>query len=228
MVGFAIYYDGRPGHSNICELTQCHVDCIPATVDAVDIYEVSYVKSLQQRIAELEARWESQNPEATLNFMVDEEQQQPSYFATDDLQPVDPMHWQYSFYPPTTRPHHPFEQFLDSSGIGLITTHNSADVIGPLEDAITPHDQESFGLEPAVENLHKNVQSLQQLSISNLDTARFLHTYFDLIHPRYPFLDVGECGNAYLYYKRILVVTDEVQVSWYSFLLTLVGVPKQL
>ncbi|KEF53943.1 uncharacterized protein A1O9_09738 [Exophiala aquamarina CBS 119918] len=213
------------GHSSVYGLIRGRVDCIPATVDAVDIYEVSYVKSLQQRVAELEARFESQNPEVTPTFIVEGEQQQSSYFIGDDLQPMDPMHWQCSFYPPTNQPPRPrdvFEQpFLDSSGIDLLAAHNSADVIGPLEDSIPPHDQDCFGLDPAIQTLHKNVQTLQQLSISNLDAARFLHTYFDLIHPRYPFLDVDECGNAYLYYKGMLVVTDEMQVSWYSFLLTL-------
>lgn len=187
------------------------------------------MKSLQQRVAELEARWEPQNPEAAPSFVVDGGQQQSPYFMVDDMQPMDPMHWQCSFYPPTaqpSRPHNAFEQFFDSSNIGIHTTHSSADVIEPLGEAIAAHDQESFGLEPAPDHLRKNALPLQQLPISNHATARFLYTYFDLIHQRYPFLDVEECGNAYLYYKRILVVTDEVQVSWYSFLLTLVGAPQ--
>jgi hypothetical protein len=196
-------------------------------VDTVDVYEVSYVKSLEQRVAELETRLESQHPEDTPSFTVDGAQQL-SNFAADDLQPMDPMHWQYSFCPPVanhTGTHNLFgPSFFDSSGINPIPAHASVDSVGTLEAAISGHDHELFALEPAMESSHKNDQPLQRLSISHIDTARFLYTYFDLIHPRYPFLDVDECSSAYLYYKRMLVVTDEVQASWYSFLLTLVSI----
>lgn len=193
----------------------------------MDIYDVSYVKSLEQRVAELETRLESQHSKDTPGFTV-EGAQQLSNFIVDDLQPMDPMHWQYSFCPPViTQPgtHSLFDHsFLDPGGFNSLPAHVSVDTVGTLEAAISGHDQEFFALEPAMESSHKNDQSSQRLSISHIDAARFLYTYFNLIHPRYPFLDVDECSNAYLYYKRMLVVTDEVQASWYSFLLTLVSV----
>lgn len=193
----------------------------------MDLYEVSYVKSLELRLAEMETRLQSQDtPGLTQGFPVAGVQQSYNSLA-DEMPPIDPMHWQYSFYSSTTYPPEiqtPLEHsFLDSTGINPHSSHVSA-YSGATPNATIPtHDSDFFVLDPVAESSHKNDRPLQGLSISQAETAGFLHAYFERIHPRYPFLDINECSSAYMYYKQMSTVADGVQASWYSFLLTTVS-----
>lgn len=49
----------------------------------------------------------------------------------------------------------------------------------------------------------------------------FFQTYFEVIHPRYPFLDPEECSAAYLKWKMDEIATGDDQ-SWPTRLLKLV------
>ncbi|KAJ4324080.1 hypothetical protein N0V84_004046 [Fusarium piperis] len=57
--------------------------------------------------------------------------------------------------------------------------------------------------------------------VSVREAASFFQTYFEIIHPRYPFLDVEECSTAYLKWK-----TGEIETcndkDWSMCLLKLV------
>ena len=58
-------------------------------------------------------------------------------------------------------------------------------------------------------------------AISSDDAASFFVTYFDMIHRRYPFLDVGECSDAYLKYKAGVILT-----GWPDFMINMVRTPS--
>lgn len=188
---------------------------------------MSYVKSLEQRVAELESRLGSQEPSTVENSFPVDGTQRWSHSLADDLQPMDPMHWQYSFYssmanPPD--PHNAFEHLLvDPNAIHSLSTRVSVNSGLADKTPVSTHDHDFFALEPVAESSHKNDEPLPGLPIPCAEIASFLHAYFELIHPRYPFLDIDECANAYLKHKQTLSVTDEVQASWYSFLLTTVS-----
>jgi hypothetical protein len=61
--------------------------------------------------------------------------------------------------------------------------------------------------------------TLSEVSIN--EGATFFQTYFEVIHPRYPFLDVEECSRAYLEWKTGVISIVHVS-GWSSYLVKMV------
>jgi hypothetical protein len=72
---------------------------------------------------------------------------------------------------------------------------------------------------------HSITQStaITMAGISTSEGASFFQTYFEIVHPRYPFLDVEECSGAYLKWKAGEIATCNDN-GWSVCLLKLVRI----
>ena len=78
-------------------------------------------------------------------------------------------------------------------------------------------------LQPDLQGTRSELTIPPSTAISNDDAASFFLTYFDMIHRRYPFLDVGECSDAYLKYKAGVPL-----IGWPEFMINMVRTPSTL
>lgn len=200
--------------------------CVPAARDAMGVYPVRYISSLETQVAELQGqRKEREQPHSqSLSDTIG-----PSLStATGPLQPGFPS--LSLLASPSTIP---MEDISLSPTPGL---HGA-----PNDDSFMPdfnflgHLQTSIvGQSPSISPpaaLALNVVGTPELnspsrpkpiSLSVVDAASHFLTYVEIIHPRYPFLEVEDCSLAYLAWRDSQEQAQGAQNSWHLFLATMV------
>ncbi|KAH7121517.1 hypothetical protein EDB81DRAFT_952249 [Dactylonectria macrodidyma] len=178
-------------------------ECIPASHEPTDTYSVSYVKNLEQQVADLQGRISELDSSLVRNARVD---------VCPDLQSfTDPANMLY--LPPMSSENLAFDfQSYQDENLFSITQP-------PPTRATNPVDPESYSADTTHPLDTSADASMTDISVH--EGASFFQTYFEIIHPRYPFLDVEECSTAYLKWK-----TGEINScngkSWSLCLLNLI------
>jgi hypothetical protein len=206
----------------------------------VETYLVSYVKSLEQYIADLESSLHRQVPGSASDHLFGASLDAPpsSSFQQldaefnigmfqDAVEATDPTIVSYlpPLYPKDTAYDHAMAELQQSENLFSITEnpvhplpHTTTGIVtstsAPVSVPVPAHDGNAF--EPSAAPTAPAVSS-----VSVPEGASFFQTYFELVHPRYPFLDVEECSQAYLAWRN-----GEIFVShgsgWSSYLVKMV------
>ncbi|KAH7121800.1 hypothetical protein B0J13DRAFT_628936 [Dactylonectria estremocensis] len=186
----------RPGClSELHVCTYCH--------EPTDTYSVSYVKNLEQQVAGLQARLSEPTGPLVQHARAD---------VYPDLQSfTDPANALY--LPPISSENTDFD-FLSYQDESLFSIAQPPPT--QVTDQVDPGSysaDDTHSLDPSADAI--------MTDISVREGASFFQTYFEIIHPRYPFLDVEECSTAYLKWKtgEIHTCTDK---SWPLCLLKLI------
>ncbi|CAH0055891.1 unnamed protein product [Clonostachys solani] len=173
------------------------LECVPASHEPTDTYTVSYVEDLEQQVASFHARLHQQSFETTAQV-----HKGPGTVLTQNTEPNiytelqdfnDPLN---TFYLPPIHSHE--------------NTAFTFDFSYPDENLFSIAQQPATQLNNTVDPRSYTVDTSQSLEasvdatiadVSVREGASFFQTYFEIIHPRYPFLDVEECSTAYLNWK---------------------------
>ncbi|KAF4442023.1 hypothetical protein FALBO_17305 [Fusarium albosuccineum] len=178
-------------------------ECIPASHDPTDTYSVSYVKGLEQQVADLQGRLSEMTGPLVRNARPD---------VCPDLQSVtDPANPLY--LPPISSENTAFD-FLSYQDENLFSITQP-----PPRQVTNPVDHGSYSADTA--HCLDPSADASMTDISAREGASFFQTYFEIIHPRYPFLDVDECSTAYLKWKTGEINTCNDK-SWSLCLLKLI------
>jgi hypothetical protein len=199
-------------------------DCVPATQEAMKMYPIAYIKSLEENAAQLKQRLNQQVTGAAFDQFYTAQPQSSENLVFDMLpnfQVTDDAHQSQSLYLP------PINMTDDYPCI-----RNSPQEMSDLFPNSEPqlHHQSNMdrgplaafvGSPPTQEKLYRFLaESPIDTSVSTI--ASSFQTYFKVIHPRYPFLDVEDCSNAYLEWKANLVLPRSRTNGWPAFLVKMV------
>ncbi|KAJ4209702.1 hypothetical protein NW759_013347 [Fusarium solani] len=172
-------------------------ECVPASHESTDTYSVSYVKDLEQQVANFQARLSQQTSETTAQVhagsgaLLTRNTQANIYAEFQGF--TDPLNALY--LPP-----------IHSPGNTALTLDFSYQDENLFSIAQQPATQLSNSVDPGsytADTPHPLDVSADatMADVSVREGASFFQTYFEIIHPRYPFLDVEECSTAYLKWK---------------------------
>jgi hypothetical protein len=166
----------------------------------MDMYSVSYVKDLEQQVADLQGNRDQQTSELTIQDHL--ESCNPSLRTAQmnifqDVQGFpDPMDLSYL----------PSVSSLGDAAFDFDFSHTDENLFSisqlpPIQRTpVTSTTEGASQSTGAAQTLNQSAAAtMVEISIS--DGASFFQTYFEMIHPRYPFLDVEECSGAYLKWK---------------------------
>lgn len=190
------------------------------------------MRSLERRVADLENK-ENQPPLTIMQRLPNgtdnsETDLLPSSTSHITHPAIDPIHWQLSFFPPVANT---FASHQDATQLSLTSSdmNHSAAIprVPPIRLETYSPSTEPFLFDPISEDGHPSssyTSSFQpsQIFISIPDAARYFQLYFDIVHARYPFLDVEECSKAYIHFSGNGKPNDQLEAIWYSFLTTMV------
>lgn len=201
-------------------------------------YPVEYIRSLESHVADLETKLQ-QHPvppdPATFHTLDDSSYQfarSPVNFSFLDtnfsqtlLAPLPPQQNPYQHPHPATNVDNMASSFPSYSNLDP-----NFMVTFPLQSPINSQDLNRNAISPNALDLHAGLGPAQHapppsaadIAISAGDAASYFLAYFDVIHSRYPFLNVPDCSRAYLNWKHRVRIPGDFQTSWYSFLATLV------
>ncbi|KAH6972961.1 hypothetical protein BKA56DRAFT_620329 [Ilyonectria sp. MPI-CAGE-AT-0026] len=188
----------------VCQnCASAQAECIPASHDPTGTYSVSYVKDLEQQVADLQGRLSEVTDPLVRNAQADVG---PDLQSFTDL--ADPL-----YLPPISSENTTFD-FLSYQDENLfsITQPPPTQMTNPVDPGSYSADA-TYSLDPSAD--------ASMADISACEGASFFQTYFEIIHPRYPFLDVEECSTAYLKWKTGEINTCHDK-SWSLCLLKLI------
>lgn len=200
---------------------------------------MAYVTSLEQHVAELEVSLQQQISRSTSGRLFGASHPLPApcstspqidvtQFSTTMFQDAsgstDPMI--LSYLPPLYSGDTIYDQTLaelqQQESLFSITQQNP--IHHARQTPISPIAVASVASAPIAATLDffSTPAAASTSSVSIPEGASFFQTYFEVIHPRYPFLDVEECSRAYLDWK-----TGKVDLSgssgWSSYLVKMVS-----
>ncbi|CAG9993113.1 unnamed protein product [Clonostachys byssicola] len=168
-----------------------------ATNEPTDTYSVSYVEDLEQQVANLHARLPEQTSETTAQVhtgpgtLLAPNTQANIYAEVQGFN--DPIN---AFYLPPIHSHgntdFPFDFSYPDENLFSIVQEPTTQVNNTVEPR-------SYELDTS-QSIDASADAAMA-DVSVREGASFFQTYFETIHPRYPFLDVEECSTAYLKWK---------------------------
>ncbi|KAL5593041.1 hypothetical protein FOBRF1_012143 [Fusarium oxysporum] len=186
-----------------------HAECLPASHEPTGMYPVSYVQGLEQRVAGLQGRLDQQ----TAKSMTQENPESGSNLAPN---------LQANIHPDLQS----FTGHLDAFYMPSVPSQgNSFDLLTYQADNLF-----SISQQPSANEANYSTDTMRSLDpsmaavvtdISVREGASFFQTYFKIIHPRYPFLDVEECSTAYIKWKAGEIATCGNN-AWSTCLLKLI------
>lgn len=197
------------------------------------MYPVEYVKSLEQHVANLETKLgqysgnDGFGPISGIEFDSHLMSTASIDAATAPLPMTEPLQVQ-----PVSAldPSQPNANAAPGMPDGL-----DPDLMGGWPLSFSPMQQDIFHntafLEPLMVNAESatfksSPTSISKVSITTADAANYFQIYFEVIHPRYPFLMVEDCVQAYSRWKLDGFVTDDFQSLWFSFITTMVRIGR--
>lgn len=184
------------------------------------MYSVSYVKDLEQQVADLQGNRDQQTFASTSRDHL--ESCNPSLRTAQmnvfqDVQGVlEPMNLAYL----------PSVSSLGDVAVDFDFLHadeNLFSISQPPPIQRTPVTSTTEGASQpggAAQTLNRSV-AVTMAGISINEGASFFQTYFEILHPRYPFLDVEECSGAYLKWKTSEIASCDDK-GWSTSLLNLI------
>ncbi|EMT74627.1 hypothetical protein FOC4_g10000754 [Fusarium odoratissimum] len=183
--------------------------CLPASHESTGMYPVSYVQGLEQRVAGLQGRLDQQ----TAKSMTQENPESGSNLAPNLQANIHPDLQSFTghldaFYMPS----------VPSQGNSFDLLTYQADNLFSISQQ-PPADEANYSTD-AMRSLDPSMAAVVT-NISVREGASFFQTYFEIIHPRYPFLDVEECSTAYIKWKAGEIATCGNN-AWSTCLLKLV------
>ncbi|KAH7241278.1 hypothetical protein BKA59DRAFT_400639 [Fusarium tricinctum] len=188
-------------------------DCIPASQNRTDTYSVSYVNGLEQQVAGLLGRVSQHSSGSTVPGQPNSDgplaqNTQPNDY-TESPSFIDSLEGLYT--PAVSALGNTSFDFLSYQDENLfsITQQTSSHFDNPADSVGYSGDT----------MIHSAGAEIADITVS--EGASFFQTYFEVIHPRYPFLDPEECSAAYLKWKMDEIATGGDQV-WPTRLLKLV------
>uniref|UniRef100_A0A8H7NGY3 Zn(2)-C6 fungal-type domain-containing protein n=1 Tax=Bionectria ochroleuca TaxID=29856 RepID=A0A8H7NGY3_BIOOC len=189
--------DGQDQDGACRNCKSAKAECVPATHGPTDTYSVSYVEDLEQQVASFHARLPQQTSETAAQVHTG---------AGTLLAP----NTQSNIYAEVQGFNDPINAFY------LPPIHSRENTAFPFDFSYPDENLFSIAQEPTiqvnntVEPGSYTIDASQSLAasgdaamadVSVREGASFFQTYFETIHPRYPFLDVEECSTAYLKWK---------------------------
>ncbi|KAK7219711.1 hypothetical protein V2G26_007714 [Clonostachys chloroleuca] len=187
-------------------------ECVPATYEPTDTYSVSYVEDLEQQVANFHARLPQQTSETTAQVhtgpgtLLSRNTQENIYAEVQGFN--DPIN---AFCLPPIHSHEntafPFDFSYPDENLFSIVQEPTTQVINTVEP------RSYYTVDPSAD--------AAMADVSVREGASFFQTYFETIHPRYPFLDVEECSTAYLKWKTGEMKTCS-NIDWPMCLLKLI------
>jgi hypothetical protein len=157
------------------------------------MYSVAYVKDLEQQVAGLQGK----SPESTSQVHLESSNPSPGLAEGDIFQEVpvlaDPMILSYL---PSNSP-------LTAPGINVDFSLADDTLFSVSQPHLMQRAQDMSATQGSTP-LSGGMQPLNRTNMADIsigDGASFFQTYFEMIHPRYPFLDVEECSGAYMIWK---------------------------
>ncbi|KIV89630.1 hypothetical protein PV10_07016 [Exophiala mesophila] len=204
-----------------------NIECIPASHEPMGMYSVSYVRSLESQLS----NFQDHPGEPISNQIVNQpHSDSPSRQILE--QPINHNVLNHGGLAPQDAP----EQLGMTYLAPLYTPNNmlyDLDLLQQEENLfsishIPPVSHRDTTTSPvAASDTTVPVQSLSQATaptvaeVSINEGACFFQTYFETVHPRYPFLDVEECSRAYQDWK-----TGDIFISsgsaWSSYLVKMI------
>ncbi|KAM6521736.1 hypothetical protein FALCPG4_011442 [Fusarium falciforme] len=193
------------------------LECVPASHEPTDTYSVSYVKDLEQQIANFQARLSQQTSETTAQVHtgsggpLTRNTQENVYTELQGF--TDPLN---QFYLPP----------IHSPGNTAFTFDFSYQDENLFSIAQQPATQLNNSVDPGscTTDISHSLGASADATMADVpvrEGASFFQTYFEIIHPRYPFLDVAECSTAYLKWKTGEIATCNDK-GWSMCLLKLI------
>lgn len=173
------------------------------------MYPVSYVQGLEQRVAGLQGRLDQQSAKS----MTQELPESGSPLAPNLQTNIHPDLQGFTghldaFYMPS----------VPSQGNSFDLSTFQADNLFSISQQ-PPADEVNYSTD-TTRSLDPSIAAVVT-DISVREGASFFQTYFEIIHPRYPFLDVEECSTAYIKWKAGEIATCGNN-AWSTCLLKLV------
>uniref|UniRef100_A0A0D2YER4 Transcription factor domain-containing protein n=1 Tax=Fusarium oxysporum (strain Fo5176) TaxID=660025 RepID=A0A0D2YER4_FUSOF len=183
--------------------------CLPASHEPTGMYPVSYVQGLEQRVAGLQGRLDQQSAKS----MTQELPESGSPLAPNLQTNIHPDLQGFTghldaFYMPS----------VPSQGNSFDLSTFQADNLFSISQQ-PPADEANYSTD-TTRSLDPSMAAVVT-DISVREGASFFQTYFEIIHPRYPFLDVEECSTAYIKWKAGEIATCGNN-AWSTCLLKLV------
>ncbi|CAJ0550055.1 Ff.00g099850.m01.CDS01 [Fusarium sp. VM40] len=188
-------------------------ECIPANQNRTDTYSVSYVNGLEEQVAGLLGRVSQHSSDSTI----------PGHPISDgnlahNTQPNEYTESQ-SFINSLEGLHTPAVSALGNTGFDFLSYQDEnlfSITQQPSSHIDNPADLVSYSGDPMNPSAGATAAD-----IVVCEGASFFQTYFEVIHPRYPFLDIEECSAAYLKWK-MGEMADGDDKAWPTRLLKLI------
>ncbi|KAF2014675.1 hypothetical protein BU24DRAFT_493228 [Aaosphaeria arxii CBS 175.79] len=182
--------DGRRPACENC--ASANAECIPAAQEPMGFYPSRYVQSLEEHIANLERGAEDE-----------------ARTAGSPLQQLVPT-------------------IASFSGDGFVQDltmqpNAPAPIESNINDLYSILDEDLRGMPDyanASSNATDSTPAFMDLDVPVRSGAGYFQAYFELIHPRYPFLDVEECSKAYQQWKAGFVPSQND--IWSKFLVKMI------
>lgn len=185
------------------------MECTPVEPASYQSYPIGYVQALENHAAMLEQTLNGQFPGSSNDHLSSSnpqpEARQSSFAASDPRDVIPPNYIVHlgaspevdrSWWHPSQSQQPEGNQITSLGSTGL--NHSS-----PPDFAALP--AQTFSAAPAVESnplLEKPVVRADGIDeIPTATAASFFRTYFQYIHPQYPFLDIQTCGEWYTEWK---------------------------
>jgi hypothetical protein len=194
------------------EFSNCQVAgvlCVPVESASYQSYPIGYVQALENHAAMLEQTLSRQFPGSTndhLNSVRPQLEVRPSSFAASSSRDAFPPNFGFhpdsspeierSWWQPPQLPNAVGDQVIAFGSTGL--NHPS-----PPDFAALPAQALSvtsfLGPSPVLRESVMRVEGVDEIPTAT--AASFFRTYFQYIHPQYPFLDIETCGEWYTEWK---------------------------
>ncbi|KAJ0154344.1 Uncharacterized protein HZ326_3265 [Fusarium oxysporum f. sp. albedinis] len=186
-----------------------HAECLPASHEPTGMYPVSYVQGLEQRVAGLQGRLDQQ----TAKSMSQENPESGSPLAPNLQTNIHPDLQSFTGHLDAF-----YMQSVPSQGYSFDLLTYQADNLFSISQQ-PPADEANYSID-TTRSLDPSMAAVVT-DISVREGASFFQTYFEIIHPRYPFLDVEECSTAYIKWKAGEIATCGNN-TWSTCLLKLI------
>ncbi|KAK6381252.1 hypothetical protein LTS17_004309 [Exophiala oligosperma] len=209
------------------ELLSPPPECVPATREAMDLYSVDYVRSLEHRLADMEGRPHHQMPTHGLQPLpvppMVTPQNKPGDVQVNVAPSIDTTQPQQQiFQPPINEldPQPAFSQaFAEPDYISSTPLQGAADYTENAGNTLASGDIDfTFTLTPP----RTVPRQPDDVPVSTSDAASYFFVYFEVIHSRYPFLRIQDCSSAYLDWKEHRQLPGSFQSTWHLFLVTMI------
>ncbi|KAF6824118.1 hypothetical protein CMUS01_10388 [Colletotrichum musicola] len=210
--------EGPPNCQNCASANE---ECIPAERERMALYSVHYIESLEARASDLQHGATLAAGGMTLDQPVDAPSRHlgdPTITHTNGVSnpPSGADQLEMTFMAPIDNSNNiiygldilqPDENLFSVSGVTNHDTH--VDSVAPSDPAMPTH---ILGMGSA--------PTFAEVSIH--EGAVYFQTYFETIHPRYPFLNVEECSRGYQDWRMGGIFPSSTD-AWGSYLIFAVG-----